>query len=227
MLTEFVPVGMGQPDALVVGDHDEQHAGALLDLGGQRLQLPVRQLIGECRARRQRGGCRSARRRHGPRGRKAIAARHVQRPGFVLGGEAVVTQEGEHPARDAQRQRHNGDLQHQHLGGEPQIHAQPSHHGKSVRGAPEHNAQNLENWTSLGCEPVVAVTSNRYFLPARMSSGHCSRRYGVPGAVACLCAQAAQQTLFAFCALCSDRGGHRISLQEKGIHPSTVEHNAQ
>ena len=43
-------------------------------------------------------------------------------PVFVLGGKALVTHEGDQPAFNAQRESHHGDLQHQHLGGEPQVH---------------------------------------------------------------------------------------------------------
>ncbi len=133
VLTEFVSVGMGQPDALIVGDHHEQKAGALLDLGGQLLQLPIGQFGGERRARRQRGGV-VARDVGADRGGEGDRARDIQRLVLVLGGEAVVAEEGEHPAGDAQRERHHGDLQHQHLGGKPHIHAPHPRHGKSVQG---------------------------------------------------------------------------------------------
>ncbi len=132
MFTELVPVRMGEPDALIVGNHHEQHAGALLDLCGECLQLPVRQLVGERRTRCQRGNV-VARDVGTDGGRKGDRTRHVQRPGFVLGGKALVTHEGKQPARDPQRERHDGDLQQQHLGSEPHVHVQPSHHEQSVR----------------------------------------------------------------------------------------------
>ena len=114
-----------------------------LDLGGKHLQLAVGQCFGEFRARGQRGGV-IALDVGADGGGVGDRTRDVQRLILVLGRETVVAEEREHPARQPQRQRHNGDLQHQHLGGEAQIHAPQSHHEKSVRPEPEHNAQNLE-----------------------------------------------------------------------------------
>ena len=133
MLTELVPVGMGQPDSLVVGDHHEQQVRVLLYLGRQGLQLPGGQLVGERRTRRQRDGVITRDvGTHG--GGEGDRTGHVQRLVLVLGGEAFVAEVGEHAARDAQRQYHYGDLQQQNLGCESHIHASHPRHGKRVRG---------------------------------------------------------------------------------------------
>jgi len=135
MLTEFVRrLGCDSLMPLIVGNHHEQHVGALLDFGGQLLQRAIGQLIGERWARPSRAPCRSVRRQRAPPWANAKRTRHVQRPGFVFGGKAVVAQHGKHT-----RPRSQGTAQQRrpaaamHLRRQAHIHAPPPHHLSSVR----------------------------------------------------------------------------------------------
>ena len=139
-LSELVDVRVREPDALVVGDDHEQHVCPLLHLRCDELELTVGQLFGESRALGQTGvvvagdvrpNCRRERQHSG----------HVECALTDLGPDPLMAGEREQPARETDGEDHYGDLQQQHLGGEPHVEAGRESHAPSVRRAREQNAQ--------------------------------------------------------------------------------------
>ena len=66
---------------------------------------------------------------------------HVQCALSDLGPDPLMAQKREQPARETHGENHHGDLQQQHLGGEPHIEAGRESHAPSVRRVREQNAQ--------------------------------------------------------------------------------------
>ena len=130
-LAEAFAVGVGKPDALLVGDHDEQRASPLLCLDGDALELPTVQFVGELRTGRQRApGIAGDLGPH--RGLGGDRAGNRKRALTVLGRQPLIADVGEHAKRQTQSQRHHHDLQQQHLSAQPHGATGPAGHGSSV-----------------------------------------------------------------------------------------------
>jgi hypothetical protein len=123
-----------KPDAVIVGDDDEQGGGALPDLLCRLLD----------RTGSEFGAVRNSSRRRDGRDEGADviacgdAVRHGERPGFDLGSHVAVAQVREHPGRNEHGERDHTQLEQQGLRREaqPPCGAAPLARGTHRRASP-------------------------------------------------------------------------------------------
>lgn len=129
-LAEPLGVGVRQPDPLVVGDHDEEGAGALLDRLGGRLEHAVLQLV--ARGRAGIGGVGGDGVAHV--GVLGDGARDGERRLLRLAPQLLDAEGRDESGADEHRGRDGRELQHEHVGRE-------AHRASS----PQVTAQNAQN----------------------------------------------------------------------------------